>query len=64
MTYEDIHGTSATAVAVKFDCSKMNPCDDIRLEKVNLTYRNEAAAAYCVNAAGTASGMVVPTSCL
>ncbi|WOH07848.1 hypothetical protein DCAR_0727282 [Daucus carota subsp. sativus] len=64
VTYEDIHGTSATAVAVKFDCSKMNPCDDIRLEKVNLTYKNEAAAAYCVNAAGTASGMVVPTSCL
>ncbi|KAK1390881.1 Polygalacturonase [Heracleum sosnowskyi] len=64
VTYQDIHGTSATKVAVKFDCSKMNPCNGIQLDEVNLTYKDQPATAYCINAAGTASGMVVPTSCL
>ena len=26
MTYQDIHGSSATEVVVKFDCSPMYPC--------------------------------------
>ncbi|KAL2485335.1 Pectin lyase-like superfamily protein [Abeliophyllum distichum] len=64
VTYEDIHGTSATAVAVKFDCSKTNPCQEIRMEDVNLTYKNQAAKASCANAAGTTSGLIEPTSCL
>ena len=64
MTYEDIHGTSATQVAVKFDCSSEHPCDGIRLEEVKLTYKNEVAEASCNHAGGTASGVVQPTSCL
>ncbi|KAL2507176.1 Pectin lyase-like superfamily protein [Forsythia ovata] len=64
VTYEDIHGTSATEVAVKFDCSKTNPCHGIRMEDVNLTYKNQAAKASCANAAGTTSGLIEPTSCL
>ncbi|XP_022871629.1 polygalacturonase-like [Olea europaea var. sylvestris] len=64
VTYKDIHGTSATEVAVKFDCSKANPCRGIRLEDVNLTYKNQAAKASCANAAGTTSGVIQPTSCL
>ncbi|KAK1379418.1 polygalacturonase-like [Heracleum sosnowskyi] len=64
VTYQDIHGTSAADIAVKFDCSKENPCDGIKLEKVKLTYRNQPAEAFCSNAAGTASGIVVPSSCL
>ncbi|KAI6699030.1 hypothetical protein NL676_019149 [Syzygium grande] len=28
VTYHDIHGTSATEVAVKFDCSPKNPCTE------------------------------------
>ncbi|WOH12520.1 hypothetical protein DCAR_0832024 [Daucus carota subsp. sativus] len=64
VTYQDIHGTSATDVAVKFDCSKTEPCEGIKLEKVELTYRSRPAEASCTNAAGTESGIVVPSSCL
>ncbi|KAK3012490.1 hypothetical protein RJ639_008514 [Escallonia herrerae] len=64
VTYRDIHGTSATPVAMKFDCSKTNPCSGITLEDVKLTYQNQPAAASCANAGGTTSGLVVPTSCL
>ncbi|KAK9266458.1 hypothetical protein L1049_021532 [Liquidambar formosana] len=64
VTYQDIHGTSATEVAVKFDCSSKNPCSGITLQDVKLTYLNQPADASCVNAEGMASGLVEPTSCL
>ncbi|CAL5394742.1 unnamed protein product [Camellia sinensis] len=64
VTYQDIHGTSATAVAVKFDCSKKYGCKGIRLEDVNLTFRDQPAEASCVNVGGSTSGSVEPTSCL
>ncbi|KAF1862031.1 hypothetical protein Lal_00026548, partial [Lupinus albus] len=47
--YEDIHGTSATQVAMKFDCSSTNPCIGIKLENVKLTYKNQVAEASCKN---------------
>lgn len=65
VTYQDIHGSSATRVAMKFDCSKRNPCKGIKLEDVNLSYKNEPAAeASCSNVAGTTTGVIQPTSCL
>ncbi|XP_022858843.1 polygalacturonase-like [Olea europaea var. sylvestris] len=64
VTYRDIQGTSATPVAVKFDCSKTTPCQRIKLENVKLTYKNQKAQASCANAAGTTSGSIEPTSCL
>ncbi|KAF8388649.1 hypothetical protein HHK36_027326 [Tetracentron sinense] len=64
VTYQDIHGTSATEVAVKFDCSPKHPCRGIRLEDVKLTYQNKPAESSCANAGGTAYGFVEPTSCL
>ncbi|OIS96334.1 PREDICTED: polygalacturonase-like [Nicotiana attenuata] len=65
VTYQDIHGSSATRVAMKFDCSKRNPCRGIKLEDVHLTYQNQPAAqASCANAAGTTYGVIQPTSCL
>ncbi|XP_040999977.1 polygalacturonase-like [Juglans microcarpa x Juglans regia] len=64
VTYQDIHGTSATEVAVKFDCSSKNPCSRIRLEDVKLTYKNQAAQVSCTHAAGTSSGAVQPSGCL
>ncbi|KAH6768255.1 Pectin lyase-like superfamily protein [Perilla frutescens var. frutescens] len=64
ITYEDIHGTSATEVAVKFDCSKTYPCSGITLDEVNLTYKDKPATASCANAGGTADGVVKPNSCL
>ncbi|KAM4105635.1 hypothetical protein ACB094_04G006500 [Castanea mollissima] len=64
VTYQDIHGTSATEVALKFDCSSGYPCSGIKLENVKLTYNNQVAQASCVNAAGTSAGFVQPTGCL
>ncbi|KAL3506818.1 hypothetical protein ACH5RR_032200 [Cinchona calisaya] len=64
ITYQDIHGTSATEVAVKFDCSKMNPCSGIIVQDVNLTYKNQPAKSTCTNAAGTVIGLIEPTMCL
>ncbi|GFZ10679.1 pectin lyase-like superfamily protein [Actinidia rufa] len=46
VTYQDIHGTSGTKVAVKFDCSKTNPCSGIRLEEVNLSYKDQPAEVF------------------
>lgn len=65
VTYEDIKGTSATKVAVKFDCSSSYPCSNIRLDDIKLTYNNQPAQASCINvAASTSSGLVQPTACL
>ncbi|XP_038696790.1 polygalacturonase-like [Tripterygium wilfordii] len=64
VTYSDIHGSSATEVAVKLDCSKKYPCSGIKMEDVKLTYKNQVAHASCVNADGSSSGFVQPSSCL
>ncbi|XP_050236255.1 polygalacturonase-like [Mercurialis annua] len=64
VTYLDIHGSSATEVAVKFSCSKKYPCSGIKLQDLKLTYNNQPAEASCINADGSASGVVQPTSCL
>ncbi|KAI8011077.1 hypothetical protein LOK49_LG06G01954 [Camellia lanceoleosa] len=59
-----IHGTSATAVAVKFHCSKKYGCKGIRLKDVKLTFGGQPAEASCVNVGGSTSGSVEPASCL
>ncbi|KAG5562487.1 hypothetical protein RHGRI_005272 [Rhododendron griersonianum] len=64
VTYRDIHGSSATTVAVNFDCSKEYPCNRIILEDVNLSYGNKHSQAACANVEGSASGLVTPSSCL
>ncbi|KAL3724259.1 hypothetical protein ACJRO7_029430 [Eucalyptus globulus] len=64
VTYQDIHGTSATEVAVKFDCSSTYPCTGIKMQDVKLTYQNQVATASCAHAGGTASGTEQPSSCL
>ncbi|KAK3414392.1 hypothetical protein EUGRSUZ_H00255 [Eucalyptus grandis] len=64
VTYQDIYGTSATLVAVNFDCSSKYPCTAIRMQDVKLTYWNQLATASCAHADGTASGLVQPSSCL
>lgn len=60
VSYNDIQGTSATQVAVKFDCSAGNPCKGIELQDVKLTCGNSAAKSSCKNADGAISGFVAP----
>ncbi|KAL5783969.1 hypothetical protein ACOSQ2_006361 [Xanthoceras sorbifolium] len=64
VTYQDIHGTSATEVAVNLDCSSKNPCSRIKLQDVKLTYNNQPASASCSHADGSANGVVQTGSCL
>ncbi|PIN04151.1 Polygalacturonase [Handroanthus impetiginosus] len=64
VTYQDIRGTSATEIAVKFNCSRTCPCHEIRLKDVNLSYIYQPARSSCSNAAGSAIGLIEPSSCL
>ncbi|XP_022973873.1 polygalacturonase-like [Cucurbita maxima] len=64
VTYEDIKGTSATEIAINFDCSPTNPCTRLSLKDIKLTYGNQIAQASCKNAQGSASDVVKPSSCL
>ncbi|XP_008788256.2 polygalacturonase-like [Phoenix dactylifera] len=64
VTYTDIQGSSASQVAMNFDCSASNPCSGIELQDIKLTYENQPAEASCNHADGTTSGFVVPPSCL
>nr|CAD1819909.1 unnamed protein product [Ananas comosus var. bracteatus] len=64
LAYTDIQGTSATQLAVKFDCSASNPCSGITMQDIKLTYQNQNAQSYCKNAGGSTSGFIIPPSCL
>nr|XP_010930294.2 polygalacturonase-like [Elaeis guineensis] len=62
--FNNVQGSSATPVAVKFDCSQSNPCTGMELKDIKLKYQNKRAQAFCKNARGTAMGIVEPPSCL
>ncbi|KAK1295195.1 hypothetical protein QJS10_CPA16g00054 [Acorus calamus] len=64
--YNDIRGMSATEVAVKLDCSRINPCRGIVLQDVKLTYKNKPAMSSCKYAVGKVKGVVTlaPPRCL
>ncbi|WOL17885.1 polygalacturonase-like [Canna indica] len=64
VTYNDIHGSSASQVAVNFDCSATSPCTGIGLQDIKLTYGSSPAESSCKHAGGSASGFVEPPSCL
>ncbi|KAM3288579.1 polygalacturonase-2 isoform X1 [Capsicum chacoense] len=49
VVYQNIKGTSATDVAIKFDCSKNFPCEGITMENVNLVGENGTSKAICKN---------------
>ncbi|GAA0166800.1 hypothetical protein LIER_43770 [Lithospermum erythrorhizon] len=50
ITYQDIHGTSATEIGIKLDCSNTNPCSLIKMEDVSLSYKDQQAKASSANA--------------
>ncbi|OAY73922.1 Polygalacturonase [Ananas comosus] len=61
--YTDIQGSSASQVAVNFNCSASNPCSGIELRDIKLDYDGKPAESSCMHANGTASGTVIPPSC-
>ncbi|KAB2620735.1 polygalacturonase-like [Pyrus ussuriensis x Pyrus communis] len=62
--FQNIQGTSATAIAINLDCRAANPCSRITLENVSLTCNKQVAQSCCNNAIGKTSSLVHPTSCL
>ncbi|XP_068641991.1 polygalacturonase-like [Aristolochia californica] len=64
VVYKNIKGTSASDVAIKFDCSKSVPCHGIVLQDINLVrIKGKAAKTECKNVNGTAKGQLAPPSC-
>ncbi|RYR01367.1 hypothetical protein Ahy_B06g080244 [Arachis hypogaea] len=63
--YQNISGTSASDVAVKFDCSDSVPCQDIILEDINLQSfeGDKDAEALCNNVKVSYYGDVNPSCC-
>ncbi|CAM8978034.1 unnamed protein product [Rhodiola kirilowii] len=64
ITYKNIKGTSATQVAMKFDCSPSKPCTGLRLQDIKLTSATKTITSYCKNAGGKSSNVISPKSCL
>ncbi|KAM7461394.1 hypothetical protein LguiA_029515 [Lonicera macranthoides] len=64
VTYKNIVGTSATKVAVTFDCSPTTPCTSIMLQDVKLNYHNNTPQSLCKNIRGITRGVIRPNSCL
>ncbi|XP_042484990.1 polygalacturonase-like isoform X2 [Macadamia integrifolia] len=58
--YKNIKGTSASEVAMKFDCSKTFPCLGIYLEDISLVREGGTSAASCENVKWTQTGSVSP----
>ncbi|KAL9240723.1 hypothetical protein vseg_014909 [Gypsophila vaccaria] len=61
--YRNIKGTSASKVALEFLCSPSNPCEGLRLQDINLSFKRGPATSHCSNARGTKRGLVIPRSC-
>ncbi|KAL0452854.1 UNVERIFIED_CONTAM: Polygalacturonase [Sesamum latifolium] len=65
VSYQNIQGTSATPVAMVFDCSPTNPCRGIKLRDIKLTYlKTNKARSFCKNVGGTSGGVILPQNCL
>ncbi|EEF32761.1 polygalacturonase [Ricinus communis] len=62
VVYKNIKGTSASHVAIKFDCSNSHPCEGILLQDVSLERQrgDETAIALCNNVDVAQVGVVSP----
>ncbi|CAH1450185.1 unnamed protein product [Lactuca virosa] len=66
VSYRNIRGTSATKVALKFDCSAGVPCKDVNVADINLTFKGPKggpATSECANIKPKVVGKVVPSAC-
>ncbi|KAL2507177.1 Pectin lyase-like superfamily protein [Forsythia ovata] len=66
VSYENIQGTSATEMAMVFDCIPTNPCTDITLRDIKISSVNSRTKpkSYCKNIGGKTSGVILPDNCL
>ncbi|KAI3509641.1 hypothetical protein L1887_25073 [Cichorium endivia] len=66
VSLRNIKGTSATKVALKFDCSAGAPCENVSLDDINLTYKGPEggpATSQCANIKPKVIGQVIPPAC-
>ncbi|CAE6026543.1 unnamed protein product [Arabidopsis arenosa] len=63
--YNKIWGTSTSKEALKIECSKTFPCQDVELSNINLKYvgRDGLVTALCENVGGSIRGKIVPANC-
>jgi len=62
--YKNIKGTSASDVAIDFECSKNVPCQGIVLQDINLVKAGgKAAKTICKNVKWIKKGTVIPPPC-
>nr|GEX92136.1 exopolygalacturonase-like [Tanacetum cinerariifolium] len=66
VTFSDVRGTSTSQLAVKLQCSKNVPCEDIKLKNIMLAYHGPEGpvASSCINAGGRSYGFQLPSGCL
>ncbi|VVB08636.1 unnamed protein product [Arabis nemorensis] len=65
VTYNKIWGTSRSKEALKMQCSKSYPCQDVELSNINLIYKGPdgLVTALCENVGGSVRGKIVPGDC-
>ncbi|KAH7661754.1 Polygalacturonase protein [Dioscorea alata] len=62
--YKNIKGTSASEIAIDFECSKSVPCHDIVLQDINLVKEGGGTAkSSCKNVEWTKKGQALPNPC-
>ncbi|EOA28384.1 hypothetical protein CARUB_v10024590mg [Capsella rubella] len=63
--YHKIWGTSTSKEALKMQCSKTFPCQDVELSDINLSYvgSDGLVSALCENVGGSIRGKIVPANC-
>ncbi|CAN6453901.1 unnamed protein product [Victoria cruziana] len=66
ITFSNIIGTSISPVAVNLQCSAGFPCEDIKLQNINITYTGSegATTSTCANVNASYSGLLVPVPCV
>lgn len=65
MVFKNIRGTTISKDAIKLNCSKNVPCNDIVLQNINLKMEGGKGdtESTCQNARWRKSGTVVPQPC-
>ncbi|XP_031500982.1 exopolygalacturonase-like [Nymphaea colorata] len=65
ITFSNIRGTSTTPVGVTMQCSKAYPCQNIKVQEINLSYNGPGGpiTSSCANVKASYSGKQVPDPC-